>query len=321
MQKLRTTVKNYYQILGVEPSATLEEVKKEFRVLARRYHPDLNPGDKGAEEMFKKINEAYDTLSDQIKRQQYDLLIFGTSRRRFPRATANTATGNNSGFPFNNINSFWDDVRNNSVNRPPTARAKSSRTEDYQSSTTKRVKPAPSRNNPKDIEAKLLLPLEKAYLGGRERIRLEDGRSLEIDMPPAMYHGQKIRLKGQGINGGDLYLKILIEEHPFFTLTKTDISCEIPLTPSEAVVGGAVEVPTIDGLVRMNVPPGVKQGQRLKLADKGYPNIRGERGDQMIIIRIVPPINVSEEEKKLYKQIRDIETFNPRQELLNFYSE
>ncbi|MBE9222033.1 J domain-containing protein [Cyanobacterium stanieri LEGE 03274] len=322
---LRTTVNNYYQILGVDPSATLVDIKKEFRSLARRYHPDLNPGDKNAEEMFKKINEAYDTLSDDSKRSQYDLLI-GASRRRVVRPKAS----NGSGFPFTNINNVWDDLRSNTKtnipknNSPRSStsnfnRTRSTRTEDYQSSSAKRIKSVPPRPKAKDIEAKLSLPLEKAYSGGRERIRLEDGRSLEIDMPPAMYHGQKIRLKGQGIRGGDLYLKILIEEHPFFKLQKTDISCEIPLTPAEAIVGGAIEIPTIDGLVKMNVPAGVKSGQRLKLADKGYPNIRGERGDQMVILRIVPPNQVSEKEKELYKQIREIETFNPRQDLLNYY--
>jgi curved DNA-binding protein len=134
-----------------------------------------------------------------------------------------------------------------------------------------------------------------------------------------MYNGQKIRLKGQGINGGDLYLKILIEEHPFFLLQGSDICCEIPITPSEAIVGGAIEVPTIDGLVKMNVPPGIKSGQRLKLANKGYPNIRGERGDQLVIIQVVIPTKVSEAEKQLYQQIREIEQFNPRQKLINFY--
>ncbi len=327
-ENLRNTVNNYYQILGVEPSATLGDIKKEFRSLARRYHPDLNQGDKSAEEMFKKINEAYDTLSDETKRSQYDLLIFGTNRRRFVSPKSSSNNGSNSGFPFPNVNPFWEDLRNQKNSAPRRSasnatnnvnRVRSTRSEDYSSNTTRRIKSVPPRSNAKDIEAKLSLPLEKAYLGGRERIRLEDGRSLEIDMPPAMYHGQKIRLKGQGIRGGDLYLKILIEEHPFFKLQKTDISCEIPLTPAEAIVGGAIEIPTIDGLVKMNVPPGVKSGQRLKLADKGYPNIRGERGDQMVIIRVIPPIVVSEEEKKLYQQIKEIETFKPRQDLIDYY--
>ncbi len=127
---------------------------------------------------------------------------------------------------------------------------------------------------------------------------MEDGRSLEVDMPSAMYNGQRIRLKEQGLNGGDLYLKIAIETHPFFRLEDLDISCEIPLTPSEAIIGGAIEIPTIDGLVKMNVPAGVKSGQRLKLANKGYPNSQGKRGDQLVIIKIVFPPQISKAEEK-----------------------
>lgn len=118
-----------------------------------------------------------------------------------------------------------------------------------------------------------------------------------------------------------MYLKILIEPHPFFTLQGSDISCEVPLTPSEAIVGGAIEVPTIDGLVKMNVPAGVKSGQRLKLANKGYPNIRGERGDQLVIINIVIPPEVSEEEKELYAKIREVEQFKPRQDFIDLYTQ
>jgi curved DNA-binding protein len=319
MQNLRTAVINYYEVLGVDSNASPEEIKKEFRRLARRYHPDLNPGDKQAEEQFKQINEAYDILSDDLKRRQYNNQLFAGKRRLI----RNSYPSRNNGF---DIGGFWQGVTSNQKtvnktassrnsvngNRPPT-------TADFRPGNSKTIKSVASapRNQAKDIEAKLTLPLQKAYQGGRERIRLEDGRSLEVDMPPAMYHGQKIRLKGQGINGGDLYLKILIKSDPFFQLEGCDISCEIPLTPSEAIVGGAIEVPTIDGLVKMNVPAGVKSGQRLKLANKGYPNIRGQRGDQLVIVKIVFPTEVTEAEKKLYEQIREIEQFKPRHKLIN----
>lgn len=309
MQNLRTSVPNYYQILGVTSDAPPEQIKKEFRSLARRYHPDLNPGDDLAEERFKQINEAYDILSDDKKRQQYDLQLFGTSRRRLTR----TRKGNGD---F--IGNLWQDLKNqgNPSTKPKPPRTRPQNNTDYSPGNTKRIKSVPQA---RDIEAKLTLPLSKAYEGGRERIRLEDGRSLEVDMPAGMYNGQKIRLKGQGIQGGDLYLKIFIEEHPFFRLEGVDVSCEIPITPSEAIVGGAIEVPTIDGLVKMNVPAGVKSGQRLKLANKGYPNSKGQRGDQLVIIKVLIPTKVSEAEKQLYQQIREIEQFNPRQKLINFY--
>lgn len=320
MQNLRTPVINYYQLLGISSNASPEEVKKAFRSLARRYHPDVNPGDRNAEEMFKQINEAYDILSDENKRQQYDSQFLGGKRRFVGSQRKKRST---SGFPFPNANfgSFWQDSVGSSYGTPSNHKTANYHSDSpnfshFRPGTTKTVKTAtPPRTQAKDIEAKLTLPLMKAYQGGRERIRLEDGRSLEVDMPPCMYHGQKIRLKGQGIRGGDLYLKILIEDHPFFTLQGSDICCEIPLTPSEAIIGGAIEVPTIDGLVKMNVPAGVKSGQRLKLANKGYPNIRGERGDQLIIIKIVIPPQVSEEERQLYAKIREIEQFKPRQNL------
>ncbi|MEL4894852.1 J domain-containing protein [Crocosphaera sp. Alani8] len=279
---------NYYAILGVSRDATAEEIKKSFRKLARQYHPDVNPGDKTAEEKFKSINEAYDILSDEGKRAEYDRNRFGKSKRRPPRPSRN---GNNSS-GYNQDQEFWQ-------------------FRDYNPNTKRAKVVNPSRNR-RDVEAKLNIPLEKAYGGGRERIRLEDGRSLEVDMPSAMIDGQKIRLKGQGLQGGDLYLKITITPHPFFELRGQDIACQVPVTPSEAILGGSVEVPTIDGLVKMTVPKGVRPGQRLRLANKGYPDASGQRGDQLVEIQIAIPSEVSAEEIALYQKIREQEQFNPR---------
>jgi curved DNA-binding protein len=157
--------------------------------------------------------------------------------------------------------------------------------------------------------------LEKAYEGGRERIRLEDGRSLEIDLPTGMVTGQRVRLKGQGIAGGNLYLKITVAPHPFFKLEGSDIFCQLPVTPSEAVLGGLIEVPTLDGRVKMTVPSGVRSGQRLRLANKGYPNANGARGDQLVEIQILVPKDPSPEARELYEKLRQIENFNPRIDL------
>ena len=319
MPNLRTPVKNYYEILGVAANAPADEIKMAFRRLARRYHPDVNPNDKSAEEKFKQINEAYDTLSDETKRQQYDLQFFsGSKRKKYPRGTNGKRDFD---FPqFGDFNNFVEQVRQRSTlgNNSATnsTRFRPTNTEAYRPGTTKRAKVVNSRPLARDIEAKLALPLEKAYQGGRERIRLEDGRSLEVELPSGMYDGQKIRLRGQGINDGDLYLKISITPHPIFEVNGADISCQIPLTPSEAILGGAVEVPTIDGLVKMNVPPNVKSGQRLRLANKGYPNSRGERGDQLVVLQIVVPEKISKKERELYEQIRQLEKFNPRKNLL-----
>ncbi|MEG5016065.1 MULTISPECIES: J domain-containing protein [unclassified Microcoleus] len=167
----------------------------------------------------------------------------------------------------------------------------------------------------RDIEARLTLPLERAYSGGTERIRLEDGRAIEVTLPAAMVSGQRIRLRNQGMGGGDLYLKITVSPHPFFRLEMSDICCELPLTPSEAVLGGDVEVPTLDGRVKMKLPPGVTSGKRLRLANKGYPTGNGDRGDQLVEIQVLIPKEISEEERELYEKLRQVESFKPRQDL------
>ncbi|GEA28143.1 curved DNA-binding protein [Microcystis aeruginosa NIES-4325] len=284
---------NYYNVLGVSRTATGDEIKKAFRRLARQYHPDLNPGNKSAEEKFKDINEAYHVLSDDQRRIQYNSTFKGNNHRE-KRAGEKGNSGGNGKAPRTeeDLWKFKDDA------------------------DAKRAKITSStRLNRRDVEAKLTLPLEKAYQGGRQRIRLEDGRSIEVDMPAAMIDGQKIRLKDQGIDGGDLYLKITVSKHPFFRIQGSDIVCQVPITPSEAIVGGFVEIPTIDGLVKMMIPNGVKSGQRLRLANKGYPTSKGERGDQLVEIQLVNPPYPSPEELELYQKIRAIETFNPRQGL------
>lgn len=312
MQNLQD-FKNYYDILGVPKDVASEEIKRVFRRLARQYHPDLNPGNKEAEEKFKDISEAYEVLGDPNKRSQYDQFSLSWQQRGRGKAgkggiKRGTRGGNEAQVDeFADFNSFIDQVlgRNNQDNtddpfRPGTTKY----------STT--VSPRPSRRN---IEARLVVPLEKAYEGGAERIRLEDGRSLEVDMPPGMFTGQTIRLKEQGVGGGDLFLKITVSPHDYFQIEGNDIAVKLPITPSEAVLGNPVEVPTLDGLVQMNLPAKVQSGQRLRLANKGYIDDQGKRGDQLVEIQIVVPKNISPQEKELYEKLRQIETFNPRADL------
>ncbi|MBD2092295.1 J domain-containing protein [Microcoleus sp. FACHB-1515] len=310
--------RNYYEILGVPRDATAEEIKKVYRKLARQYHPDLNPGNKAAEEKFKDVNEAYEVLSDTGKRAQYDQFSRFWKKGGFQGGNAPKARGWGGGgnrtatqedvdfSKYADFDSFVDQL----LNRPPAASDDRDRFRPGTSKTSYTV----SRPGPRNAEARLTVPLGKAYTGGRERIRLEDGRSLEVSMPPAMVNGQRIRLKGQGVSGGDLYLKIDVAPHPFFKVDGADITCQLPLTPSEAVLGGAIEVPTLDGLVKMMIPAGVRAGQKLRLGNKGYP-INGKRGDQIVEVQIAIPKDITQPERDLYEKIRQLESFNPRSNL------
>jgi curved DNA-binding protein len=333
-------IPNYYELLGVKRDASADEIKQSFRQLARKYHPDLNPGDKSAEDKFKDISEAYEILSDRSKRSQYDKFtgFWSKNRTKAPASEPReTRDRSNDEEEFgDDFNTFIDRLlgrKKESSNatssrdrtpRSPAQPERNSRTNERRSPREARepdrnnfTEPQP-RLNPKNLEAELTLPLDKAYLGGRERITIqEDGRSLEVDMPPGMIPGQKIRLRGQGIGGGDLYLKINVSPHQFFRLEGVNIYCQLPVTPAEAVLGGFVEVPTLDGLVKISLPQSITSGQKLRLAGKGFPGEDGRRGDQLLEIQIVVPKSLLPAERELYEKLRSIESFNPRLDLTN----
>ena len=330
-------IRNYYELLGVKRDASADEIKQSFRRLARKYHPDLNPGDKAAEDKFKDISEAYEVLGDRSKRTQYDKFT-GFWRKNRTKAPANNpprerADEDEFGDDFN---TFIDRLlgrkkvaSNGNNDRSANTDSQTDRNFRATDRRNSRVQGEPDRSSdrntfaeaqpllrPKNLEAELTLPLDKAYLGGRERITIqEDGRSLEVEMPPGMIPGQKIRLRGQGIAGGDLYLKINVAPHQFFRLAGIDVYCQLPVTPAEAVLGGFVEVPTLDGLVKITLPQSITSGQKLRLAGKGFPGEDGRRGDQLLEIQIVVPKQPAPAERELYQKLREIESFNPRLDL------
>jgi curved DNA-binding protein len=317
-------IRNYYELLGVKRDASADEIKQSFRRLARKYHPDLNPGDKAAEDKFKDISEAYEVLSDRSKRSQYDKFA-GFWRKNRTKAPANTPRDRSTEEEDfgDDFNTFIDRLlgrkkeANNGSSNPRTSRPEAQTERNFRSTERRNTYTDPQPLlRPKNLEAELTLPLDKAYLGGRERITIqEDGRSLEVDMPPGMIPGQKIRLRGQGIAGGDLYLKINVSPHQFFRLEGINVYCQLPVTPAEAVLGGFVEVPTLDGLVKISLPQSITSGQKLRLAGKGFPGEDGRRGDQLLEIQIVVPKNPHPAERELYEKLREIESFNPRLDL------
>lgn len=357
--------RNYYEILGLNGSASADEIKQAYRRLARKYHPDLNPGDKAAEEKFKDLGEAYEMLSDPVRRSQYDSFSqywkqpgFQKSQGRNGSGTptqtnrstevrsgssasgssadksgsgksgsgsspsgSSTSSTNGDFSQFRDFNSFVDQLLGRrsgreggtaTATRPTAQRSKSSSSSTQTSPSRLR---AQSRTTQRDAEAHLVVPLQKAYAGGQERIRLEDGRSLEVNMPVGILSGQRVRLRGQGVNGGDLYLKVEVAPHAFFQLEGTDVVCHVPITPSEAALGAVIEVPTLDGRVKMTIPPGVRSAQRLRLAGKGYPAGNGKRGDQIVEVQITVPKELSSQERELYEKLQRVEIFNPRANL------
>lgn len=329
-------VLDYYELLGVERDSSIHEIKKVYRRLARQYHPDLNPKNKAAEEKFKEIGAAYQVLSNPNSRVQYDqfghdskpdefqerptgqLLNQRKYQENYDRGDYSSADAADLR-PFTYFNSFIDQWLGLSFRRKkgsdPTAPTSKPR-DRFRPGTTKSSYTVNSRTPDRDTEARLTISLSKAYWGGYERIRLSDGRSLEVNMPAAMVTDQRIYFKGLGLGGGDLYLKITVEPHPFWKLVGTDIHCQLPISPSEAVLGGAVEVPTLNGRVKMSLPPGVKSGQQLRLANLGYLDGNDRRGDMVVELQIVVPINPSSQERELYEQLRQSETFTPRADLL-----
>jgi len=324
--------RNYYEILGVPRQATNDAIKQAYRKLARQYHPDLNPGDKAAEERFKLLGEAYEVLSDLEKRSQYEQFSQYWQQKGFQgqRPAPKPAEAERSGprisledfgfGEFSDFNKFVDQL----LNRRPAAARRSGGEQPSDSPAPGDhgyAAPSPNRQTTKatpgrrDAEADLTIPLEKAYLGGRERIRLEDGRSLEVNMPGGMVTGQRIRLRGQGVGGGNLYLRIQVEPHPFFQLQDNDVFCRLPITPSEAALGGPIEVPSLDGLVRLMLPQGAQPGQVLRMPGRGYPIGRERRGDQLVELAVVIPTSLNDREKAIYEDLRQLESLDPRADL------
>ncbi|MGF1601299.1 MAG: DnaJ C-terminal domain-containing protein [Thermosynechococcaceae cyanobacterium] len=313
--------RNYYEILGVPRKSSGDEIKKAYRQLARKFHPDLNPGNKAAEERFKDIGEAYDVLSDIAKRSQYDRFGQFWNQSGFQGNTteAKRTWGGNRPFSTEDLDfseyadfqDFLDQLLGQRFKKSTTTAT--AERDPFRPGTTKTAYTA--RDGRRDAEARLVIPLEKAYQGGWERIRLEDGRSLEVNMPAGMVSDQRIRVTGQGTSGGDLYLRIEVKSHAFFRIEGSDVVCTLPITPVEAILGGQIETPTLDGWVTMNLPRGVRSGQRLRLGGKGYPTSNNTRGDQLVEIHIEVPQSISDQEQELYERLRQVETYKPRKNL------
>lgn len=318
--------KDYYQILGVSKSSSEAEIKRVFRKLARKYHPDMNPGDKTAEAKFKEISEAYEVLSDPDKRRKYDQ--FGQYW--------NQAGGQGSGFDFDfgQYGSFEDFI-NELLGRfsggfgagNASTRSQSTSYRGGASSTPGfgGFQDFAGFNTPgisADAEADLKLTFSEALKGVEKRLTIGGTETITVRIPPGAKPDNRIRVKGKGqVNPlnqsrGDLYLKVKLDAHPFFKFDKENILCTLPIAPDEAALGAKVDIPTPTGEVSMNIPAGIKSGQSLRLRGKGWPSAKGSASDLVVKIQIVPPPDLSTTEKELYEKLANLRQYDPRSNLL-----
>jgi curved DNA-binding protein len=293
--------KDYYKILGVQRGASEDEIKKTYRRLARKYHPDVSK-EANAKEKFQELSEAYETLRDKEKRAAYDSL--GSFRPgqdfrpppdwfdRFGAGRSEDLHGVDLSELFESMGIFGRAQRRSGFGR-------------------KAAFPG------EDYEVPVRLTLEEAARGTERTVQL-DGRSFTARIPRGATDGQRLRLRGKGgpgMNGGppgDLYLDIALQPHPLYRVSGHDLEIEVPLAPWEAALGAQVEIPTLEGRVTMKVPPGSRAGQKLRLAGKGLPRPGGGAGDLYAVLSIAVPGTLTEREKELYEELREASRFNPR---------
>lgn len=306
--------KDYYESLGIERSATTDDIKKAYRKLAHKYHPDVSKDPQG-EEKFKEIAEAYATLKNTDKRQEYDDLgkrAAGESFAPPPDWQQRYGTGD-SNFEDVDISDFLNAFRSNG----------------YAKDSSRRDTHRPLAGD--DFSVNLSVSLESIYSGGETDVTVElpefdkDGlphrrpRTFRINIPKGATEGQRLRLAGKGGPGrnggksGDLYVVLNIAPHAIFRVSGRDVFFDLALAPWEAALGADVEIPTLGGKVELAVKPGTSSGQRLRLAKRGLPSLHGDAGSLYAVTQIVVPKKTSIRERKLYEELASESEFKPRE--------
>ena len=285
--------KNYYKILGLETShVSIEEIKVAYRQAAKKYHPDLNVGDKLAEEKIKDINEAYKTLSVPASKKKYDR----TWNSRYGKAQKAFSTKADKTIFAMFLGNVEQEVKNV-----------------YHKSTIKG----------ENIETQINIGIQEAFYGAEKMIALKtaDGKikNLSVTIPQGIQNGEKIRLIGQGKpsqedggKNGDLVIKINIEDSKTFKLKGNDIYTDLLLTPWEAALGAKANVTSIDDETNVYIPQGIQTGERIKIPNKGYKDANGIRGDLIAEIKVVVPKQLTTQEKAIFEKLNEISNFNPR---------
>lgn len=285
--------KDYYETLGVEPTAGEAEIKTAYRRLARKYHPDVSK-EAGAEDRFKAINEAYEVLRDKEKRAAYDQLKSQGYRpgEEF-RPPPDFGAGGFGGQGFR----FEQDFGGGGFS-------------DFFESLFGGARPRGRPEPPGDTRAKLAIPLELAYTGGKQRIEV-DGRKLDVGIPAGIQPGQVIRLAGQGRRGTDLKLEVDYRPHAEFEVDGRNVLYTLPLAPWQAALGTTVSVPTLGGTVELRVPADSDTGRKLRLRGRGLPG-KPAAGDQIVELEVRAPKAATDAQKALYQQMAEAFDFDPR---------
>lgn len=279
--------RDYYEVLGVSRDAEDADIKRAFRELARRHHPDVNPGDAVAEDRFKEANEAYAVLSDGKARARYDRYGFAGIDR-----------GDTGG--FGSVIDAFDDIIGDILRRRR------------------------GKKRGRDLRYTLELSFEEASFGTSKSIRIPDPRDnpdgprrereFTVDIPPGTKDGAVKMLKGEGEPGsggasaGDLHVIVRVKPHPVFTREGNDVWCEVPISLPQAALGTLIEVPTLDGKVRMRIPEGTQSGRVFRIRAKGVPrgaNPSALRGDQLVRVLVETPTNLSDRQRKLLEELAD----------------
>jgi curved DNA-binding protein len=308
---------DYYETLGVARDASAEDIRRAYRKLARKYHPDVNK-EPDAEDRFKRISEAYEVLRDEEKRASYDRL--GANWKAGQDVSG--APGFENGFGSSGFGhgEDFEDVRvgfgggdfSDLFEGLFGPRGRPGRGSTARSGANGFSMPGA------DHEAVLELTLEEAAAGGKRRISLDSGRDFEVTIPRGVRDGQRIRLPGQGGAGlgggqaGDLFLRVRLKPHPRFRVEGRDLFVDLPVAPWEAALGGEVPVETLSGSARVRVPAGSSSGRRLRLRGEGLPSASGPSGDLYAVLAIHVPKRLAKNERELFEQLASVSKFDPR---------
>ena len=293
--------KDYYAILGIARDASERDVRKAFRTLAAKHHPDRNPGDASAEERFKEVNEAYTVLSDPEKRRFYDQ--YGDASGPPPFPPGGFQGGYPGGVDPSDADDFSDFFR--SLFGGGFADFGSVRSGGRTVRFATHGGRGPAQRAPRRVEATLEMGVAEAFRGGVRTIRIGDA-SLDVTVPAGVRDGARLRLRDQAPGGGDLVLVVRHRPDPRYRLEGDDLHVRVDVPDHVAVLGGEVRVPTLDGAVDMRLPPGTQTGRRLRLRERGWPTKAGGRGDALAEVRVVIPERASADQRAAYERLREL---------------